>query len=167
MDSWLPKLWNDIWYGWNELRLVIEMCPTFAEMGVRLWHSHSWCARWTILRHGDFATISQLRNECTELQNGTRMLKGGFAAAKHPSEWRLGYKMEDFKAWRFRSHFVAAKRMYGAVKWHSCAKGPLRSCEDFRRGGWAAAKPFHSRRQFSQRVTFGCEISQAMLSPCF
>ena len=32
----------------------------------------------------DFATISQLRNECTGLQNGTRVPKGGFAAAKHP-----------------------------------------------------------------------------------
>ena len=64
------------------------MCP----MGVRLWHVCSWCARWRILRHGDFATILQLRNECTGLQNGTRVPKGGFAAAKHPSKWRLGCK---------------------------------------------------------------------------
>ena len=29
-----------------------------------------------------FATILQLRNGCTVLQNGTRVLRGGFAAAK-------------------------------------------------------------------------------------
>ena len=37
------------------------------------------------------------------LWNGTRVPKGGFAAAKHPSKWRIDCEMEDFKAWRFRS----------------------------------------------------------------
>nr|CAN79035.1 hypothetical protein VITISV_004562 [Vitis vinifera] len=103
-----------------------------------------------ILRHGDFATILQLRNECTGLQNGTRVPKGGFTTAKHPLKWRLGCEMEDFKAWRFRNHFAAAKWVYLDTKWHSCAKGPLRSYENFRRGGWAAAKTFRSGRRFSQ-----------------
>ena len=79
------------------------------------------------------------------LWNGTRVPKGGFAAAKHPSIWRLGYEMEDFKAWRFRNHFATAKWMYGAAKCHSCAKGSLHSCENFRKWGWVAAKPFCSR----------------------
>ena len=61
MDSWLPKIWNNIWYAWNELQEVIKMCPTVAKMGVRLRHVRSWCGRWRILRCGDFATISQLR----------------------------------------------------------------------------------------------------------
>ena len=72
-------------------------------MGVRLWHVCSWCARWRILRHGDFVTILQLRNECRGLRNGSHVPKGGFAAAKHPSKWRIDCEMEDFKAWRFRS----------------------------------------------------------------
>ena len=149
LDSWLPKIWNNIWYAWNELWKVIEMCPTVAKMGVRLWLFHSWCARWRILKHGDFATISQLRNECTGLPNGTRVPKGRFTAAKHPSKWRLCCKMEDFKAWRLRNHFAAAKRVYEPMKWHSCAMGSLRSCKNFHRGGWAAAKPFCSRKAFS------------------
>ena len=57
MDSWLPNISNYIWYAWNELRKVIEMCPIVAKMGVRLQHVSSWCARWRILRCGDFATI--------------------------------------------------------------------------------------------------------------
>ena len=91
--------------------------------------------------------VSQLRNT----------LPNGVSAAK----WRI------FKVWRFRSHFAAAKQVYGLTKWHSCAKGPLRSCENFRRGRLEAAKPFRSENRFSQRVTFGCEISQAVLFPCF
>ena len=113
-------------------------------MGMQLWHVCSWCVSWRILNHRDFATISQLWNECTRLQNGTRVPKGGFTAVKHPCKWRLGCKMEDFKAWRFRSHFAAAKRVYGLAKWHSCAKGPLRSCENFCRGHLETTKPFHS-----------------------
>ena len=68
--------------------------------------------------------VSQLRNT----------LQNGLSAAK----WRI------FKAWRFCSHFVAAKRVYGLAKWHSCAKGPFRSCENFRRGHLEATKPFCS-----------------------
>ena len=94
----------------------------------------------------DFATISQLRNECTGLQNGTRVPKGGFAVVKHPSKWHFGCETEDLKAWKARSNFAAAEQVYLATKWHSCAMGSLRNCENFRRGGWAAAKPFRSRR---------------------
>nr|CAN62903.1 hypothetical protein VITISV_036728 [Vitis vinifera] len=68
------------------------------------------------------------------LRSGARVPKGGFAAVKHPSKWRLGCEMEDFKVWRFPNHFTAAKWMYGVAKWHSCTKGSLRSCENFRRG---------------------------------
>ncbi|WKA10557.1 hypothetical protein VitviT2T_028122 [Vitis vinifera] len=61
-------------------------------------------AKWRISRRGDFAAISQLRNRCTGLRNGTCVPRGLFAAAKN-----------------------------------------------FRKEGWAAAKPFRSGRPFSQR----------------
>ena len=38
----------------------------------------------------DFAGVSQLQNEGNCAANGTRVPKSGFAAAKHPSKWRLG-----------------------------------------------------------------------------
>ena len=57
----------------------------------------------------DFATISKLRNECTGLRNGTRVPKGGFAAAKHPA--KLGYGCEN---WRFHALGISQ---------------PFRSCE--------------------------------------
>ena len=39
----------------------------------------------------------------------------------------------------------------GSAKWHSYAKGVFRSYENFRRGGYEAAKSFRSRRAFLQR----------------
>ena len=60
----------------------------------------------------------------------------------------------------FATHFIVAKRAYNAAKWHSCAKEPLRSYENFRRGRKAAAKWFHSGDRFSQR---GEGFSQRLL----
>ncbi|RVW62975.1 hypothetical protein CK203_062387 [Vitis vinifera] len=74
--------------------------------------------------------VSQLRNT----------LRNGASAAKR---WIS-------KCGKNRSHFAAAKRWYLAVKWHSCAKEPLRSYENFRRGRKAAAKWFCSGDWFSQ-----------------
>ena len=107
------------------------MCPTIAEMGVRLWHVSSWCARWRILRCWGFAAISQLKNECTGLPNGTHVPKSGFAVTKYPAKWSFGCEIVSFYAslpfrscktpcemglwlrnWEFfmlRSHFAAAK----------------------------------------------------------
>ena len=76
-------------------------------------------------------------------------------------------KMMDLKAWKARSHFVVVKRVYGLAKWHSCANGPLRSCENFCRGRLEAAKPFRSEGVIFAAAHFCCEISQPMLSPCF
>nr|CAN66444.1 hypothetical protein VITISV_011563 [Vitis vinifera] len=42
--------------------------------------------------------ISQLRNERTTLQTGTRVPKGGFTAAKHPSKWCLVCETVDLQA---------------------------------------------------------------------
>ena len=48
------------------------------------------------------------------------------AAATFPF---MACALKDFKAWRFRSHFAAAKWGYEAAKWHSCAKEWFHSCE--------------------------------------
>nr|CAN71936.1 hypothetical protein VITISV_016910 [Vitis vinifera] len=78
------------------------------------------------------------KNVSNSCQNGgasdTFPFMGGSVAMKHPSKWHLGCETVDLQAWKIRSHFAAAKRVYLAVKWHSCAKGPLRSCENFCRG---------------------------------
>ena len=83
---------------------MIELCPTVAEMGVRLWHVSSWCARWRILRCRGFVAISQLRNECTGLPNG----KIGFAVSKYLAKWSFGCEIGNFYALGFRSRFAAA-----------------------------------------------------------
>ena len=85
------------------------MCPKIAEMGVRLWHVCSWCARWRILRCWGFAAISQLRNECTGLPNGTHVPKSGFVAAKYPAKWSFDCEIGSFCALGFRSRFAVAK----------------------------------------------------------
>ena len=96
--------------------------------------------------------------------------------------------LKDFKVWRFRNHFAAAKWVYGALKWHSCVKGWFRSCEipcemglwlrnwEFLRFG--ISLPFRSceirllcyemalvfqegasqLQKFSQRGAWGCEM---------
>ena len=55
------------------------------------------CEKWEFLRFGDFAAISQLRNEGMRLRNGTCVPRGGFAAAK------IFLK----GAMRLRNHFAA------------------------------------------------------------
>nr|CAN73307.1 hypothetical protein VITISV_043766 [Vitis vinifera] len=42
--------------------------------------------------------ISQLQNEGVGLRNGTRVLRGGFAAAKPAAKWGYGYEIGIFKA---------------------------------------------------------------------
>nr|CAN63922.1 hypothetical protein VITISV_009045 [Vitis vinifera] len=57
-------------------------------------------AKWRISRRGGFAAISQLRNGCTGLRNGTRVPRDLFAAAKIFAEG----------AWRLQNHFAARGR---------------------------------------------------------
>ena len=42
---------------------------------------------------GDFAVVSQLQNEGNCAAKWHSCAKSGFAAAKHPSKWRLGYEI--------------------------------------------------------------------------
>ena len=128
------------------------MCPTISKMGVRLWHVCSWCARWRILRCGGFTAISQLRNECTGLPNGTHVPKSGFAAAKYPTKWSFGSEIGSFYALWFRSRFAAAK-------WGSLCCEMALVCQ----------------KSASQRGAWGCEMvsqqsadfAEACFSPIF
>ena len=55
-------------------------------------------------RGGGFSQpISQLRNGSTALQSGTRVPKGGFTAAKHPSKWGRGCEIKKISALALRS----------------------------------------------------------------
>ena len=57
------------------------------------------------VEEGIVATFSQLRNEGMELQNGTRVPRGGFAVVKPPAKWGLSCEIWDFKAWRISQPF--------------------------------------------------------------
>ena len=62
------------------------------------WHS---CAKWwfrssKVISQLILQLISQLRNECMGLPNGTRVPKSGFAVAKLPAEWGFGCENWEF-----------------------------------------------------------------------
>ncbi|WKA06760.1 hypothetical protein VitviT2T_024645 [Vitis vinifera] len=54
----------------------------------------------------------------------------------------------------FAAHFAAAKRAYGAAKWHLCAKGWFHSCET----------PFEMASRLRSGGFHGMEISQPFRS---
>ena len=56
--------------------------------------------------YGDFAAISQLRNEVTVLRNGTRVPRGGFATAKIFAEGGM-----RLRKW-FRSELAISQRTF-------------------------------------------------------
>ena len=58
--------------------------------------------------------VLQLRNQ---LRNGALVAKMGF-----------------LRLWGFRRALCSCEIRVWDVKWHSCAKGVFRSCENFRRG---------------------------------
>ena len=130
---------------------MIELCPTVAEMGVRLWHVCSWCARWRILRCGGFAAILQLRNECTGLPNGTRLPKSGFAVAKLPAEWGFGCENWEFLRFGILQPFHSCEMVLVCQKLVSQLQNTLRN--GALAGCFAAAKP-----PFGTRVPFGSPI---------
>ena len=164
------------------------MCPTIAEMGVRLWHVSSWCARWRILRCRGFAAISQLRNECTGLPNGIRVPKSGFAATKYSSKWSFGCEIGIFHVLGLRSHFAAAKweslccemALVCQIWFRSCkilcgmelwlqnqefsrfvASQSFRSCEmgvTMLLNGTRVLKLVSQLQKFSQRGAWGCKM---------
>ena len=84
-----------------------------------------------------FATISQLRNEGGDLRNGTRVPKGCFAVTKIFAEGDR----------RLQNHFAAGG--------------------NFHSGCLGVAKFFRNQGPFSQGPFLGCEILHTMFSPCF
>ena len=78
--------------------------------------------------------ISQLRNECTGLPNGTRVPKSGFVVEKLPAEW--GFGCENWEFLRFG------------------ISQPFRSCEmrvTVLRNGTRVPKLVSQLRKFLQR----------------
>ena len=71
-------------------------------------------------------------------QGVVSQLRNGAMAAK------LGF----LKLWGFRRAFHNCKMRLGAAKWHSCAKGWFRSCENFHRGGAWGCKIISQPRAF-------------------
>ena len=56
-------------------------------------------------RGGGFSQpISQLRNGRTALRSGTRVPKGGFTVAKHPSKWGRDCEIKKFPIWLCAVH---------------------------------------------------------------
>ena len=108
--------------------------------------------------------ILQLRNRVTVLRNGTRVPKGCFAAAKHPT--KLGYGCEN---WRF--HALGISQPFRSCEMEFlCCEMALMCQEVFSQKGvlgceiyFAAEGHFRSQTLISQRPCKGCEIiSQQM-----
>ena len=95
------RLWAAKWHSCA--KGVFRSCETPCEIGV-------WLRKLEISRFGDFAAISQLRNGVTVLRNGTRVPRGGFAAAKIFAEGAIGLRNHFAAKWHFRRGlFLAAK----------------------------------------------------------
>ena len=111
---------------------VFHSCKTPCEMGL-------WLRKWDFLRFGDFAVISQLRNEVTVLRNGTRVPRGGFVTAKIFAEGGMGLRKSfrsrvailqrrlDFAAdlLGLRNHFAAKGRFCRGLLWATKFRRPI------------------------------------------
>ena len=79
--------------------------------GVAMGLRNHFAAKWDFRSRVPFSQpISQLRNGVTVLRNGTRVPRGGFAAAKIFAEGGMGLRNHFAEKWRFRRGlFLAAK----------------------------------------------------------
>ena len=99
-------------------------------------------AKWDFRSRVPFSqTISQLRNGVGRLRNGTRVPRGGFAAAKHPA--KLGYGCEN---WRFHALGISQPFCNCEMEFLCCEMALV--CQEV----------FSQLRNFSQRGVLGCEI---------
>ncbi|WJZ82808.1 hypothetical protein VitviT2T_002533 [Vitis vinifera] len=95
--GWAAVKWHSCAKG------VFRSCETPCEMGL-------WLRKLEISHFAGFAAISQLRNGVTVLRNGTRVPKGGFAAAKIFAEGCVGLRNHFAEEGYFRRGlFLAAK----------------------------------------------------------
>ena len=85
-----------------------------------------------IWKLGDHFSVKKVISQpMGDFAGGTLWLRNHFVAKRHfCSRGEISQPSAIFAA-----HFVAAKRGYSTAKWHSCAKGSFRSCENFRKGG--------------------------------
>ena len=113
-----------------------HFCSPFhnCEMGVLCCEMALMCQS-----YGDFAAISQLRNEVTVLRNGTRVPRGGFATAKIFAEGGMGLRKSfrsqvailqrrlDFAAdlLGLRNHFAAKGRFCSGLLWATKFRRPI------------------------------------------
>ena len=81
---------------------VFRSCETPCEMRL-------WLRKLEISRFRDFAAISQLRNGVTVLRNGTRVPRGGFAAAKIFAEGCVGLRNHFAKEGYFRNQTLISQ----------------------------------------------------------
>ena len=103
-----------------------------------------WLRKLGVFTLWHFAAVSQLRN-------GTRVPKSGFAAVKSFAEWSFPCENGIFHALVVRSRFAAAKWESPCYKMALVCQSWFRSCENFRREGPEAAKWFRSKMAILQR----------------
>ena len=157
------KLWTrdfpnfETTYGMHEMNFgKIKMCPTVAKMGVQMQQVNSWCARWRILRCGDFAATKWVYralkwNSCakgwfhscetpfqmaSQLRNGGFSRYGGFAATSQLRNRCTGLRNGTHVP---RDLFAAAK-IFAEGAWR--LRNHFAARIDFRSGSLLAAK-FH------------------------
>ena len=110
----------------------------------------------------DFATILQLWNECTGLRNGTRVPKGGFAAAKYPFKWLIDCENDGSQGVESSQPFRSCETGVLSCEMALVCHGVSLQLRKFSQRRMAAAKPFRSWKPFSQRLTFAAKFR----SPC-
>ena len=84
------------------------------------------------------------------LQNGTRVPRGGFVAAKPPAKWGLGCEIENFQAWRISQSFRSCEMrgMGGLRNGTRMSKGRFVAAKIFAEGGMGLRNHFAAMGQF-------------------
>ena len=113
-----------------------------------------WLRKLGVFTLWHFAAVSQLRN-------GTRVPKSGFAAVKSFAEWSFPCENGIFHALELHSRFAAAKWESLCCEMALVCQKWFRSCENFRREGPEAAKWFRSKVPILQTPIF------PLFFPCF
>ena len=80
------------------------------------------------------------------LRNGTRVPRRQLRNQLRNGVWVP--KMGILRLWRFRNPFRSCEMRWGATKWHSCAKGVFRSCENFHKRGYRLRNNFATKGHF-------------------
>ena len=101
------------------------------------------------------------------LRNGPCVPKGGFAAAKHPSKWRLGCKMEDLQGVEVSQPFRSCETGVLGCEMALVCQGTSSQLQKFSQRALGGYETISQREAIFAAAHFCCEILRAMLSPCF